>query len=95
MNCVTTPLRVEACCSQRSVIRCETHEKGVVASFLNFDGCLFVLRRVEADHSTSLFRVLFDFAAGKLGYERSFPVFCRELAGAALLGGCEWKCGAA
>ena len=61
----------------------ETHEKSVVAAFLNADGCPFVLRRVEPD-GTCLFRVLFDFAVGKLGFRGSFAVFCKKLADAAL-----------
>jgi hypothetical protein len=60
----------------------ETREARIVAAFLNAPGCAFVLRRLQGD-GTGWFRVLVDFAT-RLGWKKTFAVFCRRLATAAL-----------
>lgn len=58
----------------------ETREKRIVAAYLNAEGCPFSLRMVVGD-GTCCFRVLFEFAVSKLGYDASFAVFVECLQG--------------
>lgn len=58
-------------------------ELSAVANFLNANDCPFVLERVPGD-GYCIFRILEDFARGKLGMTWSQNVFCKNVAEAAI-----------